>query len=87
MFEQTLSETAGRFGWRVHAFVVLANHFHLAVELVEPNLSEGMKWLQGTWVRRFNRFRGWTGRPSRGATRELWWSRGRRLAKSVISYT
>lgn len=26
-------------------------------------MSEGMKWLQGTWVRRFNGFRNWTGRP------------------------
>ena len=34
-----------------------AESFHLAVELTEPNLSVGMKWLQGTWAVRFNRYR------------------------------
>lgn len=65
-FERTLGEAAERFAWRVHAYVVMGNHFHLAVELVEPNLSDGMKWLQGTWIRRFNEFRNWTGRPFQG---------------------
>src|SRR5690606_29266893 len=42
-----------------------------AVETPEPNLSEGMKWLQGTWVRRFNRFRGQVGRPFQGRFKSL----------------
>lgn len=65
-FERTLGEAAVRFGWRVHAYVVMRNHFHLAVELTEPNLSEGMKWLQGTWIRRYNRYRQLVGRPFQG---------------------
>jgi len=28
----------------------MRNYFHLAVERTQPNLSVGMKWLQGTWV-------------------------------------
>ena len=65
-FERTLFEAAARFGWRVHAFVIMRNHFHLAVGTPEPNLGGGMKWLQGTWAMRFNRFRGATGRPVQG---------------------
>ena len=65
-FERTLGEAAERFGWAVHAYVIMGNHFHLGVELCEPNLSEGMKWLQGTWIRRFNMYRNWTGRPFQG---------------------
>ena len=65
-FERTLGEAAVRFGWAVHAYVIMGNHFHLGVELREPNLSEGMKWLQGTWIRRFNGYRNWTGRPFQG---------------------
>ncbi|MEM0966996.1 MAG: transposase [Verrucomicrobiota bacterium] len=65
-FERTLGEAADRFGWELGAYVIMSNHFHLAVQLGEPNLSEGMKWLQGTWVRRFNRYRNWTGRPFQG---------------------
>ena len=70
-FERTLGEAAERFGWRVHAYVVMSNHFHLAVELTEPNLSEGMKWLQGTWIRRYNAFRKLIGRPFQGRYKAL----------------
>lgn len=47
-YERILGEAAKRFGWRVHAYVVMSSRFHLAVELTEPSLNEGMKWLQGT---------------------------------------
>jgi len=70
-FERTLGEAAVRFGWRVHAYVVMSNHFHLAVELTEPNLSEGMKWLQGTWIRRSNSLRRLIGRPFQGRYKAL----------------
>ena len=45
-FLQTLSEACGRTGWRVHAWVLMGNHYHLFIETPEPNLSVGMKWLQ-----------------------------------------
>ena len=70
-FVRTLGEAALRFGWRVHAYVVMRNHFHLAVELTEPNLSEAMKWLQGTWTRRYNGFRRLVGRPFQGRYKAL----------------
>lgn len=70
-FERTLFEAAERLGWRLHAFVIMSNHYHLAVETPEPNLSEGMKWLQGTWAMRFNRFRGESGRPFQGRYKAL----------------
>ena len=49
-FERALGEAAQRYGWCVHADVIRRNHFHLAVEIHEPNLSQDMKWLQ--FVRR-----------------------------------
>jgi putative transposase len=70
-FERTLGEAATRFGWRVAAYVVMRNHFHLALETPQPNLSIGMKWLQGTWARRFNRFRDQVGRPFQGRFKSL----------------
>lgn len=70
-FERTLGEAAVKYGWRVHAYVVMSNHFHLAVELNEPNLSVGMKWLQGTWIRRYNGFRSLVGRPFQGRYKAL----------------
>ncbi|HEX2854004.1 MAG TPA: transposase [Opitutaceae bacterium] len=80
-FEKCLFEAAARFGWRLHAFVIMRNHFHLAVETPEPNLSEGMKWLQGTWAARFNRFRGEGGRPFQGRYKALHVEPGHSLAQ------
>lgn len=80
-FERTLGEAAERFDWCVHAYVVMRNHFHLAVETNEPNLSEGMKWLQGTWTRRFNSLRSQSGRPFQGRYKALLVARGHSLAQ------
>lgn len=70
-FERTLGQAAVRFGWWIHAYTVMSNHFHLAIELTEPNLSAGMKWLQGTWIRRYNGFRKLIGRPFQGRYKAL----------------
>src|SRR5688572_17053354 len=70
-FERVLGETVTRFSWQVHAYAIMSTHFHLAVETAEPNLSEGMKWLQGTWIRRYNAFRGLIGRPFQGRYKAL----------------
>ena len=80
-FQGCLFEAATRCGWRVHAFVIMRNHFHLAVETVEPNLSEGMRWLQATWAARFNRFRGESGRPFQGRYKALHVEPGHALAQ------
>lgn len=48
----TLAEACEKTGWRIHAWVMMRNHDHLLLETPEPNLVEGMKWLQGTYTRR-----------------------------------
>jgi len=80
-FQACLGEAAGKFGCRLHAFIILWNHFHLAVETPEPNLSDGMKWLQGTWVARFNRYHGVVGRPFQGRYKALHVEPGHTLAQ------
>lgn len=54
IFLDTLGEACMRCGWRVHAFVLMGNHYHLLIETPEPNLVVGMQWLQGTYTKRFN---------------------------------
>jgi len=54
IFLDTLGEACVRCGWRVHAFVLMVNHYHLLVETPEANLVAGMQWLQGTYTKRFN---------------------------------
>lgn len=59
-FLQVLGEACEKTGWRVHAWVLMGNHYHLFIETPEGNLVEGMKWLQNTVTRRFNiRHRQW----------------------------
>ena len=55
LFLKTLGQVCGRTGWRVHAFVVMTNHYHLLVETPESNLVTGMRWFQTTYTVRFNR--------------------------------
>jgi REP element-mobilizing transposase RayT len=54
-FLETLEEACRKTGWRVHAYVLMGNHYHLLVETPEGNLVAGMKWLQGTYTQRHNR--------------------------------
>ena len=37
-FERALMGTVERSGWKLHAYVIMSNHYHLAVETPEPNL-------------------------------------------------
>lgn len=55
-FESTIFEAAQRCGWVVYAYVIMKNHYHLAIQTPQPNLVTGMKWLQSTFATRFNRF-------------------------------
>jgi putative transposase len=54
-FLQLLAEAVKRFGWRVTAWVLMTNHFHLVIQTPEANLSRGMQWLNGTYADWFNR--------------------------------
>jgi putative transposase len=56
-FLRCLDEACARTGWLVHAWAIMRNHFHAALETPEPNLISGMQWLQTTFCARFNRFR------------------------------
>ena len=67
-FLQYLGEACGKTGWRVHAWCIMSNHFHLAVETPRGNLVEGMRWLQGTFSTRFNRLRAERGHLFQGAS-------------------
>jgi REP element-mobilizing transposase RayT len=53
-FIATLADACGKTGWRIHAYVLMGNHYHLLVETPEGNLVAGMKWLQGTYTQRYN---------------------------------
>ncbi len=66
VFLATLDEACARTGWFLHAYVLMDNHFHLLLETPEPNLSDGMRWLQGTYGNRYNRIHNLVGHVWQG---------------------
>jgi len=70
-FERTIFEVVERCGWKLHAYVIMSNHYHLAVETPEPNLVDGMRWLQSTFATRFNRLRNERGHVFQGRYKSI----------------
>lgn len=52
-----LGQICASHGWKVHAWVLMGNHFHLLVETPQANLVSGMKLLLGTFSQGWNRSR------------------------------
>ena len=70
-FEACLFEACQKSNWLLHAFVIMSNHYHLAIETPDANLVAGMQWLQATFANRFNRFRGERGHLFQGRYKSL----------------
>lgn len=65
-FLDVLGRVVAATRWRVHAFVLMPNHYHLLVETPEPNLSRGMRQLNGVYTQRVNVRHGRTGHVFQG---------------------
>ena len=70
-FECCLFEACEKSKWVLHAFVIMRNHYHLALETPEGNLVAGMQWLQATYANRFNRLRSERGHLFQGRYKAL----------------
>ena len=55
-----------RFNWVCHAWCQMTNHYHIVVETVEGNLSQGMRQLNGVYTQRFNRMHNRVGHVFQG---------------------
>ncbi len=53
-FLETLGKACEKTGWKIHAYVLMGNHYHVLVETPEANLVSGMKWVQGAYTQRYN---------------------------------
>jgi len=52
--------------WRCHAYCLMPNHYHLLLATPEPNLSRGMRQLNGIFTQRFNHIHGRVGHVFQG---------------------
>lgn len=56
-----LEDVAERYGWIVHAYVLMGNHWHLVITTPRANISAGMQRLNHTYARHFNLRHGFAG--------------------------
>lgn len=70
-FLRALGETCEKTGWRIHAYCLMNNHFHLCLQTPQANLVAGMKWLLGTYSARFNKRHRKTGHLFAGRYKSL----------------
>jgi REP element-mobilizing transposase RayT len=54
-FLATLADAIARHRWICHSYCLMGNHYHLLVETPVPNLSKGMRLLNGVYTQAFNR--------------------------------
>jgi REP element-mobilizing transposase RayT len=54
VFLEVLGNVVEKYNWLCHAFCLLDNHYHLLVETQDPNLSLGMRQLNGVFTQRVN---------------------------------
>ncbi|TML61451.1 MAG: hypothetical protein E6G18_03280 [Actinobacteria bacterium] len=54
VFFHILRRIERRYGWRTHVRCLMGNHYHLLVETPLPNLSDGMRDLNGAYACAFN---------------------------------
>jgi REP element-mobilizing transposase RayT len=54
-FLDILGQVISRYRWRCHAYCLMGNHYHLMIETPEPNLTKGMRQLNGVFTQCSNR--------------------------------
>ena len=55
---QTLGDVCAQCNFVAYAFCQMGNHYHLLLEAVDGNLSQGMRQLNGVYSQYFNRRHG-----------------------------
>lgn len=56
-FLEYIEIAVDRFEINIHTYCLMKNHYHLLVETPHPNLSQAIKWINGSYVTYFNRKR------------------------------
>lgn len=54
LFQAVLAEVVEDTNWLLHSYCLMPNHYHLLLETPEPNLSKGMRQLNGIYTQKFN---------------------------------
>lgn len=55
IFLELVADLRESYYWRVLAYCLMGNHYHLLAQTPEPNLARGMRQLNGVYAQSFNR--------------------------------
>lgn len=72
-----------RFKWICYAYCLMGNHYELVIETPEPNLSKGMRQLNGVYTQDFNRKHGRGGHVFQGRFKAILVQKEKYLADLV----
>lgn len=61
-----LASTVEKHEFKVHAYCLMPNHYHLLIETIHANLSDGMHMLNATYCQHFNKRHVLTGHVIQG---------------------
>ncbi len=53
-FLDTLAAVLKRYNWICYSYCLMPNHYHLLLKTLDPNLSDGMRQLNGDYTQSFN---------------------------------
>lgn len=70
-FLDILQAVVVRWGFRCHAYCLMGNHYHLLLQPQEPNISGGLRQLNGVYGQAFNRRHGRVGHVFAGRFKSL----------------
>lgn len=54
-FLETLGKVIADYNWLCHSYCLMDNHYHLIIETLDGNLSNGMRQLNGVYTQTTNR--------------------------------
>jgi REP element-mobilizing transposase RayT len=63
---KVFSQVCSRFNWLCYAWCLMDNHYHIVIETIEGNLSQGMRQLNGVYTQNSNRKHGRVGHIFQG---------------------
>lgn len=71
IFLEKLATVITHHNWICHAYCLMCNHYHLLIETIEPNLSDGMRDLNKDYSQTFNRLHNTVGHLLQGRFRSF----------------
>lgn len=71
MFLKTYQKVLEDYNWISYAYCLMPNHYHLFIKIMDPNLSLGMKQLNGVYTKQYNIKRGRLGHVFQGRFKSI----------------